>query len=165
MKENPEAWKTGEFWAHVGVDATVGAVNGFVCASGLGVVAQAGLNSITSGLGDVANQVIENKGLYNIDISQSLDVAAKSMLNSVACSYVGKGVNKVSGISDKANAFHDSYLNKTFSANMRREAGRSSSALMRQADRFLNQAIKYDNIAQGTSSVVGSLFSFVGLIA
>lgn len=80
-----------------------------------------------------------------------------------ATSYVGSKLGDLTGYKitkTKANAdnMFDHYLGKTFTAEIRKTAGRSSSALCRQADAFLKKSIFLDNVTQGVSSVIGSIF-------
>ena len=59
-----------------------------------------------------------------------------------------------------ASAFRDGYASKTALASLRKLNGKSSSALLRQANKSLLQSNKYLNIYRGASSVIGSGVSF-----
>lgn len=76
-----------------------------------------------------------------------------SVVGSILGNIVGKNITKTV---TKSNQLYDQYLNKTFTAALRKEAGRSSSALLRQANNLLEQSNVYQNITRGVSSVVGS---------
>ena len=56
----------------------------------------------------------------------------------------------------KSNVQFDKYLGKTFTAGLRKEAGKSSSALIRQANKHLAKSNILLNTYRGLSSVIGS---------
>ena len=153
------ALSEGKTWAKIGVSATTGAINGAVAASGLGVFAQAGVSAATSFLGDCATQYIDTG---HVDAGHAVKKGLESGQLSVAGSYGGKVIGKyVTKTSVKADALFDKYLGKTFSAGLRQEAGRSSSALLRQAGKLYSKVKYYDNFTKGVSSVFGSSLSFI----
>jgi RHS repeat-associated protein len=158
LKENPEAWKTGSFWAHVGVDAAVGAINGTICASGMGVVGQAALNGLTSGVGDIAHQAI-NKGFSNVSLEQASKVAVSSAFTSVTTSHLA---NKFTASLDYSISIQGDIARESMGkAMIKLDAGKSSSAIVRQAAKHVKQYHKMVNIKQGTSSVIGSIYGSV----
>ena len=55
----------------------------------------------------------------------------------------------------KSNMFFDQYLGKTLTAEMRQEVGKSTSSLIKQANKFLKQSNHCLNSYRGWSSVVG----------
>ena len=63
----------------------------------------------------------------------------------------------LTGTASMADEAFECYLEKTFTAGMRASAGRSSSALLRQAGKYLAKAVFWDNVTKGVSSVVGSI--------
>ena len=155
--------------ADVIVGGLGGAASGMVAASGLGIVAQAGISVAISGAADIANQDIDinqaNGTIKDYDISQTIDEGIRGGILSAVGSGLGFVTGKyITGTSDKAAQAFDDYLGKTFSAGLRIGAGRSSSALLRQANRFLNQSVFYDNITRGVSSSLGSTLSFLNLL-
>ena len=141
-----------------------GAASGVVAASGLGMLAQAGISAAISGVADIANQtvgIIESGGsITDIDLLHAGGEAVLGGVTSMAGSMLGKlngsKIMKTQVVSDTA---FDKYLGKTFTAGIRQEAGRSSSALLRQANKFLAKSVLYDNITKGWSSVIGSTIS------
>ena len=160
-----DAFSSGKTWAKMGVSAAIGAVSGGVAATGLGVVLQAGISATATAVGDIATQMIDNNSCSlsrdNIDyhrafIKKGGEAFALSVAGSVAGNYIGKYVTKTSVKSDE---LFDQYLYKSFSASQRQAVGRSSSALLRQAGKYLAQSRRYDNITRGVGSVVGSLMS------
>ena len=56
--------------------------------------------------------------------------------------------------------YYEHIVNEDFKAGIRNEVGKSSSALIRQANKFLGQANLYLNLERGLSSVIGSGLSF-----
>lgn len=149
----------------VAVGVVSGAVSGVVAASGLGVVAQACISVGVSVASSTLNQVIDiterdDLSYHDFDV-QSVAVEAvldgvTSLGGSVLGNFVGTHITKTA---IKAADAYDSYLFKSFSAGMRKGAGKSASALVRQADKFLKQANYYDNVTKGISSGVGSFLS------
>ena len=146
------------------IGAVSGATSGVVAASGLGILAQAGISAAISGVSNIASQSIDiaqNGGeITDINLGQ----AGMEALYGGVTSFVGSALGKINGykitktqvVSNKA---FDSYLGKTFTATLKKESGRSSSALLRQANRFLSKSVFYDNITRGSSSVIGSVVS------
>ena len=59
---NSASWKTGEFWAHVGVAAGVGAVSGGLAASGVGLGGQIAVNAALGAAGAIADTGIDDNG-------------------------------------------------------------------------------------------------------
>ncbi len=142
-----------------------GAASGVVAASGLGWVAQAGISAVS----DVANQgydIAKSDSLTYRDFSikqtamEAINGGITSAIGSGLGALTGKYITKTKGIAD---TLYDNYLNKQFSAGVRQSIGRSSSALIRQGQKYLSQAIRYDNITQGVSSVIGSGISLGNL--
>ena len=60
--ENPEAYKSGEFWAQVGVSALTGAVSGAIAATGIGVAGQVAVNAGLGVASSIANTAIDSNG-------------------------------------------------------------------------------------------------------
>lgn len=151
----------GEDTAGIVIGALAGAASGVVAASGLGLIAQAGISAAISATADVANQtvdIVQSNGTFEeYDILQTTVEAglgfATSVVGSVLGSVVGKHVTRTSVIADQA---FDSYLEKTFVSGLKKQAGRSTSALIRQANKNLAKSVLYDNITRGVSSVIGS---------
>ena len=78
-------------------------------------------------------------------------------ITSAAGSALGNFVDKnITKNLTKSNQFFDQHLGKTFTAGLRKEAERSSSSLLRQANKFLDKSNFYLNFYRGTSSVIGS---------
>ena len=155
--------------ADVIVGGLAGAASGVVAASGLGFLAQAGISAAISGVSDIANQTIDivqtDGTLKDYNSLQTIDETIKGGAISFAGSglgfLTGKYITKTSIMADQA---FDNYLGKTVSATLKREAGRSSSALLRQANRFLSQSVFYDNLTRGVSSSLGSTLAFLNLL-
>ena len=61
---------------------------------------------------------------------------------------------------EKRKGFVKLAESKITTANLRKAAGRSSSALQRQASKLLAKANYYRNVNRGVSSVLGSFISF-----
>ncbi len=90
----------------------------------------------------------------------SVTESALGFVTSVAGSVAGNIVDsKLTKNMLKSNNLYNQYLNKTFTAGLRKEVGRSTSSLIRQANNFLKQSNFYLNAARGVSSVVGSAVS------
>ena len=150
------------------IGAAGGAISGVIAASGLGILAQAALSATVSGVSDVANQIVDisqNGGSFaDYNLAQTVIEAGlggiTSAVGSVAGSFIGKHVTHTAEIADTA---FDGYLSKTFSARMKAEAGRSTSGLLKQANRYLAKSVLYDNISRGVSSAVGSMISLWNL--
>lgn len=103
-----------------------------------------------------------NKGgsVADYDVLQTMKEATLGGITSAVGSGLGALTGKyITGTSELANQAFDNYLGKTFSAGLRSEAGRSSSALVRQAGKFLAKSVFYDNITKGVSSCIGSVLS------
>ena len=150
--------------ADILIGAASGALSGIVAASSLGWLAQAGISAAISATADIANQtvdIVQNGGsISDYNVMQTVVEAGLGFVTSAIGSglgaLTGKYITKTSVIADQA---FDSYLQKTFVAGMRMEAGRSSSALLRQGSKFLTKSIFYDNVTRGVSSAIGSIFS------
>lgn len=56
---DPNSWKTGEFWEHVGVSAGAGALTGFVAATGLGLAGQVIVNGAVGAASGVLDTAID----------------------------------------------------------------------------------------------------------
>ena len=146
-----------------------GAASGVVSASGLGWVAQAGVSAAISATSNVVGQAVDivNDGgtIANYDIAETALEAAlgfgTSALGSWLGSLAGKHITKTSKIADQA---FDNYLGKLFSAGLRSNAGHSSSALLRQANKFLGKSMLFDNVTRAVSSVIGSIVSLWNIV-
>ncbi len=146
-----------------------GAASGVVAASGLGWIAQAGISASISAASNVANQgydIAKSDSLTYRDFS--IKQTAMEAINGGITSAIGSGLGALTGkyitkTSEIAKTYFDNYLNKQFSAGIRKSIGRSSSALIRQGQKYLSQAIRYDNITRGVSSVIGSGISLGNL--
>ena len=158
----------GEDIAGIAIGALSGAASGVVAASGLGFVAQAGISAGISAAADFANQSIDivstNGNIEDYNLMQTGVEAIIGFGTSIAGSVLGKCLDlSVAKNSAKSKMLYDNYLNKTFTAVLRQEVGRSSSALLRQANKFLTQSNLYLNIERGLSSVIGSGISLWNL--
>ena len=160
---------TGGGGVEIVVGIVSGVASGIVAATGLSWLAQAGISAAISASANFVNQTVDiiedqEKTFSDYDISATIVEGvlgfATSAIGSGLGNLTGKYVTKTSKI---ANAAFDSYLEKTFNAGMRAQAGRSSSALVRQAGRFMQKVIFFDNTTRGVSSVVGSIFSLWNL--
>ena len=154
--------------ADIIVGTVSGAASGVVAATGLGVIAQAGISAGISATADVINQTIDiaqtDGSFEDYNLGQTVAEAglgfATSVVGSGLGALTGKYITKTSVIADQA---FDNYLEKTFSAGLKSSMGRSSSALLRQAKKFLAKMVFYDNITRGVSSGIGSLVSLWNL--
>ena len=152
----------GEDAAGIIIGAFSGAVSGVIAATGLGLIAQAGISAGISAAADFANQtvdIVQNEGnlLTDYNIIQTGTEAALGFVTSAAGSLLGKVVDKkITKYLAKSTELFDQYLGKTFSAGLRKEVGKSASALIRQGNNFLKQSNFYLNASRGASSVVGS---------
>ena len=145
-------------WTSVIINTAVGTISGVVAASGLCVLAQAGISVAVSGVGCFAEQAI-SKGIDNVDY---LDVAATAALSGVS-SLVGSAVGKIVGKTwmDQADDLTSMGRDKLLTGVVRRTAGQSHSSYMRQGYKFIEAANLPTNIFRGVSSVVGSFVSGV----
>ena len=142
-----------------------GALSGVVAASPLGWLAQAAISAGISAVADATSQtvdIIQSRGtICDYNFYKTVDEACAGFLTSAAGSGLGFLTNKFfTGFEKKADVLFDKYLEKTFTAGLRREVGKSTSSLMRQANNFLKQSTRYLNMSRGVSSVVGSVISF-----
>jgi len=154
----------GEDTAGIIIGALSGAASGVVAATGLGWLAQAGVSAGISAIADFANQtvdIVQDGGtIFDYNIGQTLNEAALGFITSAAGTVLGNFVD--AGITNnlaKSKELFKEYLGKTFTAGLKKEAGRSTSALIRQANKFLGQSNFYLNVYRGVSSVVGSVVS------
>jgi len=128
-------------------------------------VAQAGISAAISATADMANQtidIVQSGGtISDYDVFQTVTEAGLGFATSAAGSALGKFAGKkVTKTAVKADQLYDRYLGKTFTAGLRKEAGKSSTALLRQANNFLTQSNFFQNVSNGVSSVIGSGISF-----
>ena len=150
------------------VSAVTGAATGFISATGLGSFVQAGICAAVSAGGELAKQTcdmvkkndwsLKNYNLGKIGV-EAIKGAGYSLLGSGAGKAVGKYVTKTSV---KAEQCFTKHLFKQFTGGLRRDAGRSASALFRQAGKYLAQTRFYDNVTRGVTSVIGSALTFGG---
>ena len=153
---------SGEDIAGIAIAAVAGIASGVVAASGLGMLAQAGISAGISILADVANQSIDiaqqGGDISDFNIIQTGIEGVFGFGSSIAGSALGlvtgRYITKTEILA--RNAF-DSYLGKTFTAGLRSEAGRSTSALMRQANKYLAKTVFWENVTKGVSSCIGSV--------
>ena len=147
------------------IGAFSGAASGIIAASGLGLLAQAGISAGISAAADFANQtadIIQDGGniLTDYNISQTVVEAVIGFGTSAVGTTLGNIVDtKITKNLVKSKKIFDQYLEKTFVAGLRNEVGKSASALIRQGNKFLGQSNFYLNLYRGVSSVVGSVFS------
>ena len=140
-------------WGSVAINAAVGAVCGAIAATGLGVVAQAGLSALTSGVGNFAEQCY-TKGIKNVNYAE---VACITVVGG-ATSLLGTGAGKLAG-----NKLYKSGMelinkgkDKLLTGAVREAVGQSHSSLMRQGRKFISQGMVKINTFRGCSSVIGS---------
>ena len=153
----------GEDLAGVITSTVSGAASGFVASTGLGVVAQIGISTAIETATDVVNQVIDiaqSDGEKKYDFKQTLNEAALSFGTSVAGTAIGNFVDKnITKNLSKSKQMYKRYESKISLATTRKSIGKSSSALFRQSDKYLNKSTYYKNWYQGTSSFIGSITS------
>ena len=148
--------------AGITISAVTGAALGVVSASGLGWFAQASISAGITSISDVANQAIDifmaNGTISDYNMNQTFLEATTAFVTSAIGSAMGhifgKHISKTERISSE---MFDKYLEKMFSAGLRSSAGKSSSALLRQANAFLGKTMFWDNVTRGASSVIGSV--------
>ena len=144
------------------ISSLSGAASGVVAASGLGLIAQAGVSAGISAIADFSNQtanILQEGGNFvsDYDIIQTVEESFWGLTTSAVGTKLGDFVDK--GITKnllKSKHLFDKYLGKTFTVGMRKEVGKSTSALIRQAERYLGQSNFYLNVYRGTSSIIGS---------
>ena len=133
----------GEDAVGIVIGAIAGGASGVVAASGLGLLAQASISAGISAVADFANQAIDiaNNGgnmVNDYDIRSTVSEAALGFATSAIGSLLGNFVDsKITKNLVKSNKAFDQYLLKTFTAGLRKESGKSTSALIRQAKNFL----------------------------
>jgi len=154
----------GEDLAGIIIGTFAGAASGVVAATGLGLFAQAGVSAGISALADFANQTVDillNGGTFaDYNVGQTLIEAGLGFATSVAGGLAGKFFDdNITKNFVKSKGLFDKYLSKTFTAGLRKEVGKSTSALIRQANKLLKQSNFYLNAYRGVSSVVGSVVS------
>ena len=158
----------GDAWDTM-IGAVIGAALGVVAASGLGWVAQAGVSALISGTADATNQTIDivqnKKAVSDYNLAQTVTEIGLGGVGSAIGSglghLTGKYITKTAVISD---VLFDKSLNKAFTAGLRKEVGKSTSALLRQANKFFGQSQVFNNITRGVTSGIGSIFSFWNLM-
>ena len=154
----------GEDVSGVIIGALSGAASGVVAATGLGLVAQAVVSAGIGALADFTNQTIDiiNTGgsMADYNIRQTITESATAFVAAAVGTMLGKIIDtRITKNFDKSNVLFDQYLDKSFTAGFRKEAGKSTSALIRQANRYLGQSNLHLNIYRGLSSVIGSAVS------
>ena len=156
----------GEDVLGIVVGAVSGVASGVVAASGLGIAAQAGVSAGINAVTDIVNQSIDSlqngeKILENYNVKQTINETIVGGITSVVGSVLGKKFDqKITKKMSASDELYKKYLGKMFSAEMRKESGKSTSALIRQAKKALQQSDFELNVYRGISSVVGSIFSF-----
>ena len=151
----------GEDASGIIVATIAGVASGVVAATGLGMIAQASISAGISAAADFANQTIDitqkGKTFSDYNLESTLEEAAFGFATSVAGTMLGNIVDtKITKNIAKSNVQFDKYLGKTFTAGLRKEAGKSSSALIRQANKHLAKSNILLNTYRGLSSVIGS---------
>ena len=158
----------GKSTSEVLVAAGVGAVCGVISASGLAVVGQAFACAAVSAAGEATNQTIAmvEEGNWTLEgynyaaiAKEGIKGGVTSILGSAGGRLIGKYGTKTI---PKAEEAFTSYLEKSFVAGIRSEAGKSSSALLRQAAKYSAQVTFWDNTTKGVSSCFGSIVTFAG---
>ena len=86
--EDRDSWKTGKFWAHVGVSAATGAISGGLAASGVLLVGQVVGNAILGLVGSVADARIDGETSITTYMLRAVEGAA---LGAVAGRIGGNG--------------------------------------------------------------------------
>ena len=147
--------ETGQInWASVAINAGVGALNGVVAATGLGMVAQAGISAAVSGVGNFAEQAISN-GVNNVNY---LDVAGNAALGGIT-SLIGSGAGKLIGgrLNNAGMELISRGRDKLLTGYIRSSVGQSHSSLIRQGSKLVTQGIAKVTAYRTISSVVGSI--------
>jgi RHS repeat-associated protein len=152
--------------AEIVIGSLAGAASGVVAASGLGLLAQAGMSAGISAVADIANQTVDivqdgGRSIADYNIKQTITESALGFVSATVGTVIGNAFDKtVTKNLVKSNKLFDQHLLKSFSAGLRKEAGRSSSSLTRQAINCLKRSNFYLNVYRGASSVIGSIVSF-----
>lgn len=145
------------------VGGIAGAAAGVVAASGLGWAAQAGISAVIGATAELTNQAI--------DIAQGKEdqlngwkILIEGLYGGVT-SAIGSGLGTVmkkctifKNITNRAKDAMDMCKIKKAAFKVKFEAGQSSTALLRQAKRYLAESVFWENVARGTCSVVGTVF-------
>ena len=87
---NIDCLKTGEFWAHVGIAAGVGAISGGLAASGAGLAAQVLVNAGLGAVSAWADTAVEDKGNTSKG-TYALKIAEGATMGAMAGFLGGKG--------------------------------------------------------------------------
>ena len=147
--------ETGQInWTSVGINASVGAINGVVAATGFGMFAQAGISAAVSGAGNFAEQAISN-GVNKVNY---LDVAGNAALGGVT-SLIGSAAGKLLGghLNKTGMELINRGRDKLLTGYLRSSVGQSHSSLIRQGSRFMAKGIAKVTAYRTISSVVGSI--------
>ena len=147
--------QTGQVdWGSVAINAAVGAVSGAIAATGASALVQAGASAIVSGAGNFAEQC-HTKGIKNVNLG---DVAVSAALGA-GTSLLGSAVGELfsGNIKSVGEKLISEGRGRYFAGVIREMSGQSHSSLMRQGAKYIAQGSKMVNMANGVSSVVGSV--------
>ena len=138
----------------------VGAIGGAVAASGLNCVAQAGITMATTAVGDVLTQKVNAKDTVGATYNPIQTI--QNTLLAGGCSVLGSGLGSLAsyGYTSLGSELLEKGVEKAGQAFYRSNLGLSSSKLVRQAERLLNQGAVLTNIGRGVSSVTGTLLTW-----
>ena len=73
--DDPDSWKTGEFWGHVGIAAGIGAISGGLAASGAGLASQVVTNAVLGAASATVNAAIDGEKKVSGYISKATEGA------------------------------------------------------------------------------------------
>ena len=146
-------------WGKVGISAAVGAVSGGVAATGLGMVAQAGITAAATFVGDVATQKIcEKKSWSEVNYLKAAHNGVVAGGTSLVGSVLG-GITS-SGHTITGNSMVSAGKNKMLTGYVRKANGQSYSKLLRQGRQLVASGTRYINTGRGISSVTGTFLTW-----
>ena len=139
------------------ISGAVGAVNGAVAATGWHFLIQAGVSAVTSFLGDVASQAVDEER-RTIDFGRSIKNAAMAG----GCSLLGSGLGKLAsyGKASQGAELMSKGRDKLLTGYIRRELGQSASSMIRQGQKLVTSGRVLINTARGISSVTGTILTW-----
>ena len=141
----------------VAISAGIGAVSGAIAATGLPVLAQAGLTAAAYAAGDVATQCheIATNRRDNYSFGQTLGAAAMGFSTSIIGSAAGKvvGGNTIA----KGEALIAKGQGNTMLGTINKSLGRSHSSLIRSGAKMIAKGTVTRNTGRGIASVVGTI--------
>ena len=137
----------------------VGAANGAIAASGLGIVAQAGVSALVAGVGDAISQIVD---LRETDKKYDPIRTIKNAALAGGCSIIGSALGKITSYSYEyeGQILKSRGQNKILTAYLKKDAGQSYSNMLKRGRLLYRYGKKLIDTGRGISSVTGSILTW-----